>query len=89
MSHHREAPVKRQGKRGVRWIARYTNIDGKRVSAGTFERKGPCRERSQHSDCCAQHAIDAAYDRPVNTGTVGDMKLNRLTAPIDGRSSET
>ncbi len=71
MSQHREAPVKREGKRGVRWIARYTNADGKRVSAGTFKRKGPCAAKSPHGDCCAQHAIDAAYDRPVDTGTVG------------------
>lgn len=71
MSHHRESPVKSHGKRGVRWIARYTNSDGKRVSAGTFDRKGPCRDKSAHGDCCAQHAIDAAYHRPIDTGTVG------------------
>lgn len=59
-----ETPVAYRGKRGTTWIARYTNADGKRVSAGTFERKGPCRKPSPTSDCCAQHAIDAAHVKP-------------------------
>lgn len=69
-----EAPVPYRGKRGTRWIARYTNVDGKRVSAGTFDRKGPCKKPSPTGDCCAQHAIDAAYDRPAadaDPATVG------------------
>lgn len=59
-----EKPVKYVGKRGTKWIARYTNKAGKRVSAGTYELKGPCRNpRFPAADCCAQHAIDAAYDK--------------------------
>jgi integrase len=42
------------------WVARYTNPEGRRVSAGTFKRK---------SD--AQHAIDTAYERPLRLDTVG------------------
>lgn len=65
MRTHRETPVKVVLKSGaVRWKARYTNKLGKRVSAGTYALKGPCRNpRLKAADCCAQHAIDAAYDR--------------------------
>lgn len=58
-----ETPVKVTGKGGkVRWKARYTAADGSRPSAGTYDKKGPCRTPSDRDDCCAQHAIDAAYD---------------------------
>ncbi len=57
----RETPVKRKNPSGkVRWVARYTNAQGMRVSAGTFKLKGE-----------AQDAIDAAHDRPANAGTLG------------------
>ena len=71
MRQRRETPVKVPGKKAPRWKARHTNADGKRVSAGTFAKKGPCTTPSPNGDCCAQHAIDAAYSRPVNAGTVG------------------
>ena len=81
---HRETPTKRRNPSGdVRWVARYTNRDGQRRKAGTFKLKGPCRApvEGHWSDstwvgCCAQHAIDAAYEReskprPVRTDTLG------------------
>ena len=61
MSKHRESPVKRVNPSGeVVWVARYTNEEGKRKSAGTFKLK---RE--------AQQAIDDAYERPSVVDTVG------------------
>jgi hypothetical protein len=51
MRQRRESPIKRKNPSGeVVWVARYTNRDGKRKSAGTFRLR---RE--------AQAAIDAAY----------------------------
>src|SRR5215217_9487517 len=58
---HYEHPTRRTNPSGrTVWVARFTGRDGKRRSAGTFERKGPCRRPGQ--DCCAQHAILAAYE---------------------------
>lgn len=81
---HRETPTKRRNPSGdVRWVARYTNRDGQRKKAGTFKLKGPCRmpvegywSGSTWAGCCAQHAIDAAYEResmpqPMRTDTLG------------------
>jgi integrase len=49
----RESPVRRVNPSGkVAWKARYTNVQGQRVSAGTYKRQ---------SD--AQDAIDAAYQQ--------------------------
>lgn len=63
---HRESPLKRVNPSGKTvWVARYTGPDGKRRSAGTFAKKGPCAE--QGTDCCAQHAIDAAYGIKTTT----------------------
>jgi integrase len=57
----RETPIRRVNPSGlVVWVARYTNPEGRRVSAGTFKRK---------SD--AQHAIDTAYEQPLRLDTVG------------------
>lgn len=58
---HRETPYPRTTKTGrKRWVARYTTPDGRRLSAGTFEKK---RE--------AQDAINAAYELPASRSTVG------------------
>ncbi len=55
-----EAPLRRVNPSGeVRWVARYTGQDGKRRSAGTYDKKGPCRRPGDR--CCAAHAIDSAY----------------------------
>jgi integrase len=71
MTQHRESPSRRTNPSGKTvWVARYTAADGKRRSAGTFTKKGPCGAVGR-GDCCAQHAIDAAYGQPVNRGTVG------------------
>jgi len=57
----RETPIRRVNPSGlVVWVARYTNPEGRRVSAGTFKRK---------SD--AQHAIDTAYEQPLRLDTIG------------------
>ena len=68
---HRETPTKRRNRSGdIRWVARYTTGGGQRRTAGTFKLKGPCRapaegywSGSRWVGCCAQHAIDAAYQR--------------------------
>jgi integrase len=63
----REHPIKRTNPSGKqRWVARYTNLEGKEKSAGTFDHKGPCKEpdpvaAGPRRECCAQHAIDQAY----------------------------
>jgi integrase len=59
-----EKPLRRRNPSGeIVWVARFTGRDGKRRSAGTFKRKGPCPvEEPPPVECCAQHAIDAAYD---------------------------
>lgn len=76
MKRRHEKPIPRTNPSGRKvWVARYTDRHGKRRSAGTFELKGPCRSSSPRADCCAQHAIDAAYDRdsaaPRRRDTVG------------------
>src|SRR4051794_39120315 len=61
-----EKPIRRTNPSGREaWVARWTDRAGKRRSAGTFPLKGPCRALTV--DCCAQHAIDAAYDREART----------------------
>lgn len=75
VSKRHETPLRRVNPSGeVRWVARWTNRDGVRASAGTFELR---RE--------AQAAIDAAYEadeqaalRPVDRdapATVGDFHV--------------
>jgi integrase len=71
---HRERPTKRTNPSGKTvWLARYTNAVGKRKSAGTFATKGPCRseDRTPAPQCCAQHAIDAAYGRAADPTSLG------------------
>ena len=55
------------------WVARYTNSAGKRKSAGTFALKGPCANQlpGTNPECCAQHAIDAAYALPERFDSFG------------------
>jgi integrase len=61
VKHRRETPIKRTNASGkVRWLARYTNAEGKRKSAGTFAKRGE-----------AQDAIDAAYGRSDDPTTLG------------------
>ncbi len=77
---HRETPVKRVYANGrVRWLARYTDSDGKRCSAGTYDLKKD-----------AQNAIDMAYGRPVKRDTVGayfDTWMSRY--PRSKRTNDT
>lgn len=64
MKRRRERPLKRINPSGKEvWVARFTNREGRRKSAGTFARQGPCPAElpGTEPDCCAQHAIDAAY----------------------------
>lgn len=78
MKRHREGPLKRVNPSGkIVWVARYTDADEKRRSAGTFAKKGPCAE--QGTDCCAQHAIDAAYGIKTTTSdwsTIGGYAVD-------------
>jgi integrase len=75
MQHRRhEKPIPRVNPSGKKvWVARWTDRKGKRHVAGTFEIRGACR--APGAGCCAQHAIDAAYERdqaaPSNPKTVG------------------
>jgi integrase len=69
-----ERPTRRTNPSGTEvWVARYTRRDGRRVSAGTYTKKGPCKRPSD--GCCAQHAIWQAYERdavsPRTAATVG------------------
>lgn len=61
----RETPAKRITNGKVRWVARWTTKDGRRLSAGTFDLKRD-----------AQDAIDAAYEAeeagPVKVSTLGE-----------------
>ena len=62
MNRHRETPTRRVNPSGKAvWVARYTDRDGRRRSAGTFELKRD-----------AQAAIDAAYERPDRAETLGE-----------------
>lgn len=57
----RENPVRRTNPSGrVVWFARYTNAQGKRVSAGSYPTKRD-----------AQAAIDATYAQPEHTDSLG------------------
>jgi integrase len=74
----RESPLKRVNPSGKsRWVARYTNREGKRKSAGTFRLEGPCRapDKAKDPQCCAQHAIDAAYEREDAAPAVGEKTI--------------
>lgn len=77
MRPRREKPIARTNPSGKRvWVARWTDREGRRHSAGTFELKGACRQPvdgywvgERWVGCCAQHAIDAAYDRHYGAAT--------------------
>lgn len=63
-----EKPLRRQNPSGVvRYVARYTGDDGKRRSAGTYVKKGPCKQPRSDNRCCAQHAIWHAYEQDAPT----------------------
>lgn len=67
MKRRHEKPLRRRNPSGkIVWVARWTDRNGKRQSAGTYEQRGPCKTPREDGDCCAQHAIDAAYDRHYN-----------------------
>src|SRR3954454_19146616 len=58
-----EHPIRRVNPSGkVRWVARYTGSDGKRHTAGTYAKEGPCKQPRPDGECCAQHRIWQAYD---------------------------
>ncbi|HVV52421.1 MAG TPA: site-specific integrase [Polyangia bacterium] len=70
----REAPIPRTNPSGKKvWVARYTNLEGKRKSAGTHPRKGPCGidTPGPNPRCCAQHMIDAAYEAQEPSAATG------------------
>lgn len=95
----RERPLKRINPSGdVVWVARFTGRDGRRRSAGTFKLRGPCRQPARDGGCCAQHAIDAAYERDqagpdapetlgeyAATWTVRHPRSDRTNKTNDGR----
>src|SRR4051812_36485854 len=61
-----EKPLRRVNPSGkVRFVARYTTRTGERLSAGTFEKEGPCKRPSDDGSCCAQHRIWWAYEQDV------------------------
>jgi integrase len=86
MQHRRhEKPIPRTNPSGKKmWVARWTNRKGDYKYAGTFAVRGACREPTEVGDCCAQHAIDAAYARESSTpgrrdtlGAYSDSWLDR------------
>lgn len=89
-----EHPIRRRNPSGEEvWIARYTASDGKRRSAGTFKRRGPCKQPAEDGECCARHAILRAYeaDRPrrADLPTVGSYFADWLDRhPRAERTSE-
>jgi integrase len=61
-----EKPLRRVNPSGkVRFVARYTARTGERLSAGTFEKEGPCKRPADDGSCCAQHRIWWAYEQDV------------------------
>jgi integrase len=86
MRRRREQPLKRTNPSGKEvWVARYTGLDGKRRSAGTYRRR--------HE---AQDAIDRAYGAeergaPETVGSYAEMwterhpRSQRTNATNDGR----
>lgn len=89
-----ERPLKRTNPSGrVVWVARYTAAGGERRSAGTFEVRGPCRLDEPTGECCAQHAIDHAYERaepPRGARTVGEYAATWTTRhPRAERTNKT
>jgi integrase len=80
MRQHRESPVRRVNPSGrVVYVARFTDLDGKRRSAGTYDLKRD-----------AQRAIDNAYQRPEPTETLGDYFQTWLQRhPRSARTNET
>lgn len=69
---HNERPTRRRNPSGeVVWVARFTDENGHRTSAGSFEKRGPCKVNADDGRCCAQHAIWHAYgQRKPSIGTV-------------------
>lgn len=61
-------------RRDTRWVARYTNTAGKRVSAGTYGKKGPCKNRRDDGECCAQHRIWWAYENEAPKETAETVR---------------
>lgn len=58
-----EKPLRRVNPSGkIVWVARWRDQHGKQHSAGTFVLQGACRSPAEDGTCCAQHAIDRAYD---------------------------
>jgi integrase len=91
--HERPIPRVNPGGKKV-WVARYTGADGKRRSAGTYALKGACKAPSARGDCCAQHAIDAAYEAeenpPISTDTLGAYAETWSTRhPRSARTNKT
>lgn len=90
-----ERPLPRVNPSGRKvWIARFTNAQGQRRSAGTFEVRGPCKEPLEDGGCCAQHKIDASYDtdraRPARPDTVGAFAESWLRRhPRSARTNQT
>jgi integrase len=82
----REKPIRRENPSGaMRWVARYTNAEGKKVSAGTFKLKGPCAEpdptvAAATRECCAQHAIDAAYLSEAAAPASGELTIGEYAS---------
>lgn len=77
----RESPLKRYNPSGKKvWVARYTNREGRRRSAGTFKLEGPCKAPDEFGGCCAQHAIDAAHKREATAAPAGEKTIGEYAA---------
>ena len=81
MTRRHESPVRRVNPSGrVVWVARYTDAEGNKRSAGTFAKKGE-----------AQDAINAAYSTPLTMDTtVGEYAATWTTRhPRSPRTNAT
>lgn len=80
-----EKPLRRATGAKVRWVARYTDRDGKRKSAGTFAKEGPCKKPTGDGQCCAQHAIWHAYETAPVVGVEARVTVGAYYQGVEPR----
>lgn len=88
MNRHRETPTKQVNPSGKKvWIARYTNAEGRRVSAGVRERKGDAQKLIDDAYKAMEAAAGRAVDGPETIREYLPIWLKRY--PRSERTDET